>query len=95
MRVPEGDFERVFLTVQFRPLGYEPTRVLARLFCSMIYVLLVGWFFLLLGKFCGRNVVGNRVWMMTPPCVVSPRLMVGRMDGAVLPTIIREFMGMV
>ena len=42
-----------------RPLGYEPTRVLARLFCSIIYVLLVPWFFLLFGRFCGRNVVGK------------------------------------
>ena len=40
-----------------RPLGYEPTRVLARLFCSIIYVLPVPWFFLLFGRFCGRNVV--------------------------------------
>lgn len=41
MRVPDGDLERVFLTVHFRPLGYEPTRVVARLFCTMIYALLV------------------------------------------------------
>ncbi len=39
-------------------LGYEPTRVLSRLSCSIIYVLLVSWCFLLFGRFCGRNVVG-------------------------------------
>ena len=43
-------------------LGYEPPRVLSRLFCSIIYVLLVSWFSLLFGRFCGRNVVGNQVW---------------------------------
>ena len=42
-----------------RPLGYEPTRVLARLFCSITYVLLVPWYSLLFGRFCCRNVVGN------------------------------------
>jgi len=51
----EGDFGRVFLTVQFRPLGYEPTRVLSRLSCSITYVLLVAWSFLLFGLFSGRN----------------------------------------
>ncbi len=42
-----------------RPLVPETTRMLARLFCSIIYVLLVPWFYLLFGSSCCRNVVGN------------------------------------
>ena len=42
-----------------RPLVPETTRMLARLSCSIIYVLLVPWFYLLFGSSCCRNVVGN------------------------------------
>jgi len=44
----------------FRLLGYELTRELSRLSCSMLYVPVVVWFFLLFGQFCGRNVVGKQ-----------------------------------
>ncbi len=54
-------FKSVFLDRISRPLGYEPRRVVPRLSCSSIYVLLVGWFFLLAGQFCGRNVVEDRL----------------------------------
>jgi len=46
--------------VYFTSLCYEPTRVLSRHSCLIIYVLLVVWFFLLFGQFCGRNVVGEQ-----------------------------------
>ena len=35
-------------------MGYEPARIVARLFCSIIYVLRVDWSFLLFGRFCGH-----------------------------------------
>ena len=40
-------------------LGDEPNQIAARLFCSIIYIHLIGWFFMLFGQFCGRNVVEN------------------------------------
>jgi len=46
---PFLDHKIGFLLKVFRPLGYEPTRALARLFCSITDVLLVAWFFLLFG----------------------------------------------
>jgi len=45
--------------LNLRPLGYEPDIILARPFCSIIYGLLVTWFYLLFGRYCGTNVVGN------------------------------------
>ena len=47
--------------LRMRSLGYEPTRILAHLSCSIIDLLLIPWFFLLFGRFCGRDVVGNQV----------------------------------
>jgi len=43
------------LLEDFRPLGDEPSLVLASPFCSITYALLVSWLVLSFGQFCGGN----------------------------------------
>ena len=44
-----------YLLEDFRPLGYEASPVLADPFCSITEALLVSWFDLSFGQFCGGN----------------------------------------
>ncbi len=48
------DTGRILLE-DFRPLGYEPSRVLASPFCSITEALVVSWFVVSFGQFCGGN----------------------------------------